>query len=163
MLSEPLPLEGRSNLEAAKVGLPGLPVIFCFLIWVLITQMSSVSKTSLSCTFLYYIYFNKIFLKCHYTEPRFLCPGKNRAIYLAFLLQISIYPKQEQEHIRSLQELSSNLIQPPELRLEGKAKASISEKDKKNNFQWLFSLKHICFRRETNFFCHVFFLPSLGK
>lgn len=55
-------------------------------------------------------YFSKNFLKCHYTGTHFLHPGKNRAIYLEFLLQISIYPKQEQENIRSLQELSNYLI-----------------------------------------------------
>lgn len=55
-------------------------------------------------------YFNKNSLKCHYTRPHFLHPGKNRAICLEFLLQISIYPKPEQDHIRSLQELSNYLI-----------------------------------------------------
>ena len=48
------PLKGGSNREEEKAGLSGLLVILYFLTWVLMTQMFSVRKNSLSCTFLQY-------------------------------------------------------------------------------------------------------------
>lgn len=103
------PLEGRSNWEAAKGD---SQVAGNILFLDLGADYTSLQLVKIHWDVLFYVifYFNKNFSKCHYTRSHFLCPGKNRAVYLEFLLQISIYPKQEQEKRRSLQGLLNNLI-----------------------------------------------------
>lgn len=87
-----------------------------------------------------------MFLKCHYTRPCFLHPGKNRAIHLEFLLQISISPKQEQENIKRLQVSSSNLPGTLVPLAKGTGKGPDFRKDGKNDSNAVQSKTRRCFK-----------------